>query len=191
MKIPTSPYLIVDMSLPNPSMSFSPFAILTAEEMNDIVENIESLSNGTGFEPGAIGTDTLAESAVTSSKTNFPWTAWTPAITGFSAAPAGGVYRYKKVGKTVTIACRQPNNGTSNSTAFLMTLPFRSANIPGMEWQSTLNQIINNGTLGGPGLAYISSDSDSVVFTRDSSGTAWTASGGKRFNTFLLTYECA
>lgn len=29
------------MALPNPSMSFSPFAILTAEEMNDLVENIE------------------------------------------------------------------------------------------------------------------------------------------------------
>lgn len=52
------------MSLPNPSMSFSPFAILTAEELNDMVENIESLSNGTGFVPGAIDSDTLAQSAV-------------------------------------------------------------------------------------------------------------------------------
>jgi hypothetical protein len=42
------------MSLPNPSMSFTPFDILTAEELNDLVENIEALSDGTGFEPGAV-----------------------------------------------------------------------------------------------------------------------------------------
>lgn len=37
------------MALPNPSMSFSPFAILTAEEMNDLVENIEALAIGAGL----------------------------------------------------------------------------------------------------------------------------------------------
>lgn len=52
------------MALPNPSMSFSPFAILTAEEMNDLVENIESLANGTGISAGA----------VTSSKINLTYT---------------------------------------------------------------------------------------------------------------------
>lgn len=43
------------MALPNPSMSFSPFAILTAEEMNDLVENIEALADGSGLDDGAIG----------------------------------------------------------------------------------------------------------------------------------------
>lgn len=42
------------MPLPNTSMSFSPFAILTAEEMNDLVENIESLSDGSGLEDGSV-----------------------------------------------------------------------------------------------------------------------------------------
>lgn len=41
-------------NLPNPSMSFSPFAILTAEEMNNLVENIESLATGSGIGDGAI-----------------------------------------------------------------------------------------------------------------------------------------
>jgi len=36
-------------NLPNPAMSFSPFAILTAEEVNNLVENIESLATGTGI----------------------------------------------------------------------------------------------------------------------------------------------
>lgn len=38
------------MPLPNPSMSFSPFAILTAEEMNDLFENIEALQDGSAFD---------------------------------------------------------------------------------------------------------------------------------------------
>lgn len=43
------------MALPNPSMSFSPFAILTAEEMNNLVENIEALADGSGLNTGAVG----------------------------------------------------------------------------------------------------------------------------------------
>lgn len=41
-------------NLPNQNMSFSPFAILTAEEMNDLVENIESLADGSGIGDVAI-----------------------------------------------------------------------------------------------------------------------------------------
>lgn len=36
-------------NLPNPAMAFTPFDILTAEEMNNLVENIESLATGTGI----------------------------------------------------------------------------------------------------------------------------------------------
>lgn len=43
------------MSLPNPGMSFTPFAVLPASELNDIVENIEALADGTGFDAGAVG----------------------------------------------------------------------------------------------------------------------------------------
>lgn len=41
-------------NLPHPALSFSPFAILTAEEMNDLVENIESLADGSGIGDGAV-----------------------------------------------------------------------------------------------------------------------------------------
>lgn len=47
------------MALPNPSMSFSPFAILTAEEMNDLVENINALQNLSAFENDSIGAKLL------------------------------------------------------------------------------------------------------------------------------------
>lgn len=59
------------MSLPNPSMSFSPFAILTADEMNDLVENDQALAAGTGLNDSAITTAKIANGAVTTSKTTF------------------------------------------------------------------------------------------------------------------------
>lgn len=47
-------------NLPNQGMSFSPFAILTAEEQNNLVENIESLADGSGVGDGAIDINALA-----------------------------------------------------------------------------------------------------------------------------------
>jgi hypothetical protein len=58
-------------NLPNPSMAFTPFDILLAEELNDLVENIESLATGSGIGDGSIGTSDLANSAVTSAKVDF------------------------------------------------------------------------------------------------------------------------
>lgn len=47
------------MSLPYPSMVFVPLDILTAEEMNQLVANIESLSAGTGLaDVSSLTTDT-------------------------------------------------------------------------------------------------------------------------------------
>lgn len=51
-------------NLPNQSMSFSPFAILTAEEMNNLVENIEALADGTGVGDEAITTAKVAPSTL-------------------------------------------------------------------------------------------------------------------------------
>lgn len=45
------------MSLPNPDMEFFPFDPLAASELNDLVENIKSLADGSGFDAGAIGVD--------------------------------------------------------------------------------------------------------------------------------------
>lgn len=46
-------------NLPNPGMTFDPFDPLTAEEMTNLVENIESLATGAGIGDGAIGPDDL------------------------------------------------------------------------------------------------------------------------------------
>lgn len=46
-------------NLPNPGMDFTPFDILTAEEMDDLVENIESLADGSGIGDGAVTSDKI------------------------------------------------------------------------------------------------------------------------------------
>lgn len=56
------------MALPNPGMDAVPFTPLTAEFLDDMIENIESLSDGTGFGTGVINTAALANGAVTSAK---------------------------------------------------------------------------------------------------------------------------
>ncbi len=58
------------MSLPVPTMVFTPFDPLPASDLNDIVENVEALAAGTGLNDGAvtaekIKTPTLWQSAIT------------------------------------------------------------------------------------------------------------------------------
>lgn len=51
--------------LPNTGMSFTPFDPLPASDLNDLVENIEALSDGTGIINDAILTRHIANSNVT------------------------------------------------------------------------------------------------------------------------------
>ena len=74
------------MSLPYPSMVFVPLDILTAEEMNQIVGNIESLAAGTGLNDGAITSDKIDSATI-------PITVVSSKITSnlFSCTSKGGV----------------------------------------------------------------------------------------------------
>lgn len=163
-------------------MSFSPFAILTAEEMNDLVENIEHIYNGG-----------LADGSVTAAKLNLPWTDWTPTLVGFSANPSGAVYRYHKVGTHVSLSVSMPNNGTSNGTSFTISLPFTAATIAGVKWVVPVVQPVNNGSVNtsNPGIATIDSGGTVITLLRDLGGSTWTNSGGKRVPWFSMEYESA
>lgn len=52
-------------NLPYPGKVYNPFDVLTAEELNEDVENIESLADGSGIGDGAIPTAAIADGAVT------------------------------------------------------------------------------------------------------------------------------
>lgn len=171
------------MALPNPSMSFSPFAILTAEELNDIVENVEYLET----KPV---TNSMLDTS--SGEIGGSWSTWSPTLTGFSSVPAGAFYRYKKVGKICIIQITQPNNGTSNSNAFNISLPFQAANVgTGMEWRTTFAQPVNNSATetSSPGIAIISNNATEVVLYRTLSGNLWTNANGKRAPGLTMIYE--
>lgn len=121
------------------------------------------------------------------------WQVWTPTLTGFSANPSSAVYRYYKIGKTVYITISQPNNGTSNSTALTVSLPFTAATVTNHQWLAPVMQPVNSGSTNStnPGLAIIASGGTVATFYRDSNGNTWTNTGGKRIPNFQMFYEAA
>ena len=108
--------------LPNPGMAFTPFDILLAEELNDIVENIESLSDGTG----------IADAAVTASKIDFTtfsgtttqWRDWTTTLTNFTGTVDRA--RYTITGKTCEFYI-EVTQGGSVSGRHTFSLPVQAA----------------------------------------------------------------
>lgn len=52
------------MPLPNPGMNFTPFDPLPASDLNDIVENVEALADGSGLDANSVGASNLAPDAI-------------------------------------------------------------------------------------------------------------------------------
>lgn len=173
------------MPLPNSSMSFTPFDILTAEELNDFVENDQALAAGTGFNTGAIPAAAIANSAVTSAKidyTSFPYVTYTPTITGFTGTPTVTA-KSKEVpgGRWVYINIQ----GTANASgAFTFTVPSNSS-----ETVNYTPRVMNNSTLlVNPGLGEIASGSNIMQLFQDQSGAGWSSTGTKRVYNFQFFY---
>lgn len=138
----------------------------------------------------------LANAAITDScysfvetPESFPhWFNWTPAFTGFSADPAGGIYRFFIAGRTCTCFIRMPNNGTSDDTDFTITAPVTAVTIADMRWSGPASIIDSGVNPGTPGRAYLPSGSNIITITKDYSTGTWTNSGDKSAN-FHLIYE--
>lgn len=109
--------------------------------------------------------------------------------TGFSAVPSGAIYIYKISGRLTTLFVSQPNNGTSNSTGFTITLPLTAYTLTNMIWVGQ-GQITDNGTVvTTPGLLYILSAATTLTVYKDWAGTVFTSSGNKRLVIGTITYE--
>ena len=138
-------------NLPNVGMSFSPFAILTAQEMNDLVENIESLATGAGIGDAAVqeskidltsfqaparvtGTNATAVTVNTTLvTTSYTVRANRPYLLTFNASTAfvsttGSVWELQfRVGTTVLFATRIENTPQRGSSMIDTCIPVAAA----------------------------------------------------------------
>lgn len=113
---------------------------------------------------------------------------FTPTFTGFASSPTG-VVSWRKTGNVVTLIFNSTDNGTSNATTFALTnLP--AALQPVYQQYVPIAGLADNGaTLTGASLAVISGGA-TITFSKDLSGTAWTASGNKGFvDNSSITYS--
>lgn len=72
------------MSLPNPSMDFTAFDVLTADQLDDMVENVEALAAGTGLNNSVVTASKLAtgaQAAYTATDQGIPSAAWSDLAT--------------------------------------------------------------------------------------------------------------
>ncbi len=107
------------MALPYTGMDFVPFDVLTAEELDKIVENIESLSSGSGLASGII---TNAMLSTATGELGAGWRSWTPTLTGIT----GGTLNYAKytqAGKTVHFRLKYTLAGAGVSAAINISVP--------------------------------------------------------------------
>ena len=95
------------MPLPNPDMDFVPFDVLTAEELDNFVANIESLSDGTGFDDNVMGTGTLISpykfSAYASATTTLPGSTYTKIAFGTEEYDDNGDYDTANSRHTISV----------------------------------------------------------------------------------------
>ena len=118
------------MSLPNPGMDFTALDPLTAAEMDDIVENIEALADGSGLDDGAIGNTKLSDSAILLGFVN--------ATSNFGTANTASATQISTLTETVTI----PAGGRSvEITATFSTVSNATSSVRG-----TVIEIRANGT---------------------------------------------
>jgi len=171
------------------------FTSITMDEIQErSLDNgvtIDNLNIKDGLITGGSGTG-VANSSLSTTAGDIGGAAgtWVAVNTGFSVEPTGGIYRYQKIGKFVTLHIVQPVNGTSNSTSFAISLPFTAKTIANMQWHGTGTGLDNSLLIATPVFLRIASGGSVVnVYPSASSSSAWTASNGKRLPIGDITYE--
>jgi hypothetical protein len=117
------------------------------------------------------------------------WFNYAPTFTGFSADPAGGVYRWRADGRRIEIFIRQSAAGTSNATTFTISAPVTAKEITGMIWRGTAGVQDNTVNLTAFGSVRIITEAATISVFTDALGGAWTDSGAKAALNAWLVYE--
>lgn len=143
------------MALPNPSMDFTALNVLTAAELDDFVENIEALADGSGLDDASI---TNAKLATGAGEPGGEWNDWTPTLTSLSGGTIN-VSKYKQVGKTVFFIFRYTLAGAGMGTNPRFTLPVTAATHTAITDTNPLSQvsILDSGTARYSGICSWSS----------------------------------
>lgn len=129
------------MALPNPGMNFTPGTILPASDMNDIVENIESLADGSGIDNGAITGSKIAPTTVTSNNINLSSFA-VPVMMVNATHPSGQTTNnniYKMTAVESLYNATGSNAATDSSGRVKITLPNTGTYVLKAQFQSWIN----------------------------------------------------
>lgn len=159
----------------------------SAAKWNILGTNDASFNDGTGIATGAITPEKLN----TGSGTSWVWTSHSPTYGGFSANPSGGRVAYIRIGKLVYFHHDRTSAGTSNTTAFTISLPVAARTISGGQWTGSM-RTMNNGVWGASseytGLWQFGSGATTANIYPTQSGAGWTASGSKNAQG-IIVYE--
>lgn len=127
------------MSLPNPGMDFTPFDVLPASELDDMVENIEALAAGTGLNVSAV----TPEKIFTGTGTTWALASYTPTFANTTLGSGTVSGSYKQIGKYIYfIASFTLGAGSAMGTAPTVTLPVTSVTMDTADWVG--NVIVND-----------------------------------------------
>ena len=109
------------------------------------------------------------------------WLTYAPIQSGFSAAPTATNYQYKMFGRCILWEHAQGTSGVSSATTFTQSLPFTCATSTNSVFPGVMGTTVDNGVLQGtPGRIFVLSGSNSLTLNKDTAGTGWSATGGKR-----------
>lgn len=107
------------MSLPNPDMDFSAFDVLTADQLDNLVENIESLADGSGIDENSINLSkikTASEFVFDFVASGCVWTGDALGSTRAASMTSGVVYIG---GKRVTVATVSARTFTASRDTYI------------------------------------------------------------------------
>lgn len=161
-------------------MDFTAFDPLTATEMDNLVENIEALADGSGLDDSAVTTAKINDGAVTNAKLatgagelGAAWQTWTPTLSNLS----GGTQTYAKyiqIGKTVHFRFKYVLGGAGVTGQPTITLPTAVASGYGTDDGDTINATVlyrDTGSAIYPGLASFASATAIKLFVINAAGT--------------------
>lgn len=117
------------MSLPVPGMDFTAFDTLPAASLDDMVENIEALADGSGLNAGGSSSGIANSKLKTGAgEPGGAWDSWTPTYTNLTIGSGTVVAKYKQIGKIVHFRwIFTYGAGSAVGTSPLFTLPVTAA----------------------------------------------------------------